>query len=335
MKNEFTLLSHGDAINAAFKEEMRRDETVVMWGEDLISMGSIVSGSDNSTQGIFEEFGGDRIKDAPMVESAIVEMAVGAAMTGLRPIVSTMVAGFGICCFDPIFARLGSSYQEWLYQGPLPVVVVASIQGWTAKGPDHGLSPEALFMHSPGLKVVMPSTAYDTKGLMKSAIRDDHPVLFYTHQQLLSRDRELVPTEEYLIPLGKADVKREGNDVTIVGYSAMMLKILAAAEELSKEGISAEVVDLRCLVPMDVETIVNSVKKTGCLLIVHEAMKRAGAAGEIAMRVTEAAPDVVKAMKTPIRRLAAQNIALPHSVEIEEKIIPQTDDIIKAVKELV
>ena len=335
MEEKVNLLNHGEAINAAFKEEMRRDKRVVMWGEDMITMGSFISGADTTTQGIFEEFGGDRIKDAPMAESAIVAMAVGAAMTGLRPIVSTMVAGFQTSCFDPIFSRLGTSYQEWHYQGPLPVVVVASVQGWAGKGPDHGFSPEALFMHSPGLKVVMPSTAYDAKGLIKAAIRDDGPVLFYTHQQLLVRERESIPIEEYLIPLGEADVKREGQDVTIVSYSAMILKVLAAAEELSKEGISVEVVDLRCLVPMDVEAIVKSVKKTGCLLIVHEAMKRSGAAGEIAMQVTEAAPDVVMALKTPIRRLAAKNIALPHSVELEARVIPQTDDIVKAVKEMV
>ncbi len=336
MAGKVNLLNHGEAFNAAFREEMRRDKRVVMWGEDMVSLGSFISGSDGSTQGIFEEFGGDRIMDAPMVESAIVEMAVGAAMTGLRPIASILMAGLVPCCFAPIFSQLGTLYQEWLYQGPLPVVIIASTQGWAGKGPDHALSPESLLMHSPGLKEVMPSTAYDAKGVMKTAIRDDSPVVFITHQQLVSsEERESIPSEEYLIPLGKADVKREGKDITIVAYSAMILKVLAAAEELSKEGISVEVVDLRCLVPMDVEAIVKSVKKTGCLLIVHEAMKRAGAAGEIAFRVTEAAPDVVKAMKTPIRRLAAQNMALPHSVEVENRLIPQTDDIVKAVKGLV
>ena len=234
MQEKVNLLNHGEAINAAFKEEMRRDKKVVMWGLDMISMGSFLSGKDTTTQGIFEEFGGDRIKDAPMTESATVSMAVGAAMTGIRPIVSTMVAGYQTVCFDAIFSRLGTFYQEWNYQGPLPVVVVASVQGWAGKGPDHGFSPEALFMHSPGLKVVMPSTAYDAKGLLKAAIRDDGPVLFYTHQQLLAQDRASIPGDEYLIPLGKADVKREGKDVTIVSYSAMILKVFGCCRRAER-----------------------------------------------------------------------------------------------------
>jgi len=329
------LLDCGEAVNAAFREEMRRDERVVMWGEDLASIGSFTGGGDVTTQGLLEEFGGDRVRDTPMVESAIVEMAVGAAMTGLRPIAFVMTGGFQMGCFDPIFARLGTGPQEWNHQGPLPVVVVSSVLGGGGKGADHALSPESLFMHSPGLKIVMPSTAYDTKGLLKTAIRDDSPVLFYTHREVTLLEKQPIPAEEYLIPFGKADVKRAGEDVTLVAYSAMVHKALAAAEELSKDGISVEVVDLRTLVPMDVDTIVSSVKKTGSLLIVHEAMKRAGAAGEIAMRVTEAAPDVVQALKTPIRRLAAQNIALPTSLWLERQVTPQVDDIVEAVKETV
>jgi pyruvate/2-oxoglutarate/acetoin dehydrogenase E1 component len=330
------MLDSGEAINAAFKEEMRRDETVVMWGEDVITMESPTAGSDLCTKGIFEEFGADRIRDTPVVEAAIIETAIGAALSGLRPIAHVMTGGFQMGCFDPIFARLGTAYQEWNHQGTLPVVAMASVLGGAAKGADHALSPEALFMHSPGLKVVMPSTAYDTKGLLKTAIRDDFPVVFYTHREVMIREeKEAIPTEEYLIPFGKADVKRQGDDVTIVTYSGMVLRALAAAEELSEQGINAEIVDLRTLVPMDVDTIVESLRKTGALLIVHEAMKRSGAAGEIAMRVTEAAPDVVQAMKTPIRRLAAQNVALPTSLRIERRVVPQVEDIVAAAKDLV
>lgn len=330
------MLDCGEAINAAFREEMRRDERVVMWGEDVVTMESPTAGADLCTRGLFEEFGGDRIRDTPVVEAAIIETAIGAALAGLRPIAHVMTGGFQMGCFDPIFARLGTAYQEWKHPGPLPVVVMASVLGGAAKGADHALSPEALFMHSPGLKIVMPSTAYDTKGLLKTAIRDDLPVLFYTHREVMIREvKEPVPEEEYLIPFGQADIKRPGEDLTIVTWSGMVLRALAAAEELAEQGISAEVVDLRTLVPMDVDTVVDSVRKTGTLLIVHEAMKRAGAAGEVAMRVTEAAPEVVSAMKTPIRRLAAKNVALPTSLRIERRLVPQVADIVQAAEELV
>ncbi len=330
------MLDSGEAINAAFREEMRRDERVVMWGEDVITMESPTAGADLCTRGLFEEFGGDRIRDTPVVEAAIIETAIGAALAGLRPIAHVMTGGFQMGCFDPIFARLGTAYQEWKHPGALPVVVMASVLGGAAKGADHALSPEALFMHSPGLKVVMPSTAYDTKGLLKTAIRDDFPVMFYTHREVMIREeKEAIPDEEYLIPFGQADVKRRGEDVTIVTWSGMVLRALAAAEELAGEGIRAEVVDLRTLVPMDVDTIVTSVRKTGALLIVHEAMKRAGAAGEVAMRVAEAAPDVVRTLKAPIRRLAAKNVALPTSLRIERRLVPQVGDIAQAAQDLV
>ena len=330
------MLDCGEAINAAFREEMHRDERVVMWGEDVITMESPTAGADLCTRGLFEEFGGDRIRDTPVVEAAIIETAIGAALAGLRPIAHVMTGGFQMGCFDPIFARLGTAYQEWKHPGTLPVVVMASVLGGAAKGADHALSPEALFMHSPGLKVVMPSTAYDTKGLLKTAIRDDFPVMFYTHREVMIREeKEAIPDEEYLIPFGQADVKRCGEDVTIVTWSGMVLRALAAAEELAGEGIRAEVVDLRTLVPMDVDTIVTSVRKTGALLIVHEAMKRAGAAGEVAMRVAEAAPDVVRTLKAPIRRLAAKNVALPTSLRIERRLVPQVGDIVQAAQDLV
>lgn len=330
------MLDCGEAINAAFREEMRRDDRVVMWGEDVITMESPTAGADLCTRGLFEEFGGDRIRDTPVVEAAIIETAIGAGLAGLRPIAHVMTGGFQMGCFDPIFARLGTAYQEWKHPGTLPVVVMASVLGGAAKGADHALSPEALFMHSPGLKIAMPSTAYDTKGLLKTAIRDDFPVLFYTHREVMIREeKEPIPDEEYLIPFGQADVKRAGADLTIVAWSGMVLRALAAAEELAEQGIGAEVVDLRTLVPMDVDTIVASVRKTGALLIVHEAMKRAGAAGEVAMRVTEAAPEVVSALRTPIRRLAAKNVALPTSLRIERRVVPQVADIVRAAEELV
>ena len=329
MAEDTRMLTCAAAMNEAFKDEMRRDEDVVMWGEDLISTGGM-----GTTLGIFEEFGPDRILDTPIVETAIVDMAAGAAYAGLRPVAHIMLAGFMPLCLDGVFLKLGSNYQEWAYQRPMPVVVFSAIIGGGGYGSDHALSPEALLIHSPGLKVVMPSTAYDAKGLLKAAIRDDSPVVFMSHTSLLG-DRQAIPVEEYIIPLGEGDVKREGTDITIVTYSAMVPKAMTAAEKLAEEGINVEVVDPRSLVPLDVDTIVQSVEKTGRLLIVHEAMKRGGPAAEIAFRVTEAAPELVKTMKHPVRRLACINMALPHSKELEAELVPQVDDIVKAVKEMV
>jgi len=326
MTEESKTISFHQAINEAFKEEMRRDETVVMWGEDLVSMGE-----SGVTRGIFDEFGPDRIFDTPIVETAIVDMAAGAAYAGLRPIAHLMLGGFFPLALDGVFLKLGSNYQEWSYQKPVPVVVYSLILGGGGYGADHAISPEALLIHSPGLKVVMPSTPYDAKGLLKAAIRDDSPVVYMPHAGLLG-SRETVPAEEYTIPLGKGDVKRSGKDVTVVAYSAMVPRALAAAEELAGEGIDVEVVDPRCLVPLDIDLIVESVRKTGRLLIVHEAMKRGGAAAEIAFRLTEAAPELVKTMKHPVTRLACPNMALPHSKELEEALVPQVDDIAGAVR---
>ncbi len=332
MAEQGNMLTYVQAINAALIEEMRRDEKVVIWGEDMTTM-EVNTGT---TKGIPEEFGEDRIKNTPIVESAIVDMAIGAALTGLRPIAFIRFGSMLTCCFDAVFMKLGGMPREFCYNGPIPAVICAPISGGGGMGADHCVSPEALLIHSPGLKVVMPSTPYDAKGLMKAAIRDDEPVIFLTYRALFFSEKQVIPSEEYIVPLGKADIKREGNDVTIVAYSGMVRKALAATEELSNEGISVEVVDLRSLVPLDIETIVESVKKTGRLLIAHEAMKRGGAAGEIAFRVTEAAPDIVKTMKTPIRRLAAKNLVLPRlGAGVDKMLLPQVDDIIKVVKEMV
>ena len=330
MAEQTQLINYVNAISIAIGEEMRRDESVVMWGEDLVSM----RGAFGDFPGMFEEFG-DRIKDTPIVENAFTGAAMGAALTGLRPIAHVMTVGFQACCFNTLFMEIGNLRQSYGYKGPMPLVILSRAGVGGGTGAHHTATTEALLMHAPALKVVMPSTPYDAKGLMKTAIRDDDPVIFIAHGALSFTVKQEIPTAEYLIPFGKADVKKEGNDVTIVVYSGMVPKALAAAETLSKEGISVEVVDLRTLVPMDVQAIVKSVKKTGRLLIAHEAMKRAGAAGEIALRVTEAAPDVVKSLKTPIRRLAAKNVALPRSRELEQKLLPHVEDVVAIVKEMV
>ena len=336
------VLSYIEALNQAFKEEMRRDERVVMWGEDLISMNGVYG----HTAGIHEEFGGDRIKDTPICEQAITGMAIGAAYRGLRPIGVFMNAGFALCAFDGLFLKIGCGGAN------LPLVMQATIAG-SREDNDHGMSTETLFMHAPYWKVVMPSTPYDVKGLMKTAIRDDGPVMFLDHSAAMfsgysdgtlytpyqdgtimrGGNRQEVPDEEYLIPFGQADIKREGSDITLVTFSFMVHHALAAASSLEKEGIGVEVVDLRTIVPLDVATIVSSIKKTGRLLIVHEAMKRGGVAGEIAFRVNEEAPELMISLKTPVRRLAAKNLPLAHRPDWN--LTPSADGIVAAVKEMV
>jgi pyruvate dehydrogenase E1 component beta subunit len=329
-------LRYVEALNQAFKEEMQRDERVVMWGEDLISMNDV----HGQTRGIYDEFGGDRIKDTPICEQAIAGMCIGAAYRGLRPIGVYMNAGFALCAFDGLFLKLGCSGASSPFQ-TLPVVIYGVVAG-PMEDNDHGMSPEALFIHAPYLKVVMPSTPYDAKGLMKTAIRDDRPVVFLDHAWCFymghkdgaiqrGANTQEVPEEEYLIPFGKADIKREGSDVTLVTYSFQVHNALAAAYNLEKEGISVEVVDLRTLVPLDVQTIVTSLKKTRRLLIVHEAMKRGGVAGEIIFRVTEEAPDIIMSLKTPFKRLAAMNLPLANRREF----VPSADTIVSKVKEMV
>ena len=333
------VMTYIEALNQALKEEMRRDDRVVIWGEDMVSM----NGVHGQTRDIFDEFGGDRIKDTPICEQAIAGMTMGAAYRGLRPIGVFMNAGFGLCAFDGVFLKLGC--QGGGMMGAMPVVIYGVIAG-PREDNDHGMSPEALYIHAPYLKVVMPSTPYDAKGLFKTAIRDDGPVYFMDHAWCfymghedgeIKRGAEVasqeVPEEEYLIPFGEADIKREGSDITLVTFSFMVHPALAAAHNLEKEGISVEVVDLRTIVPLDVDAIVKSAKKTGRLLIVHEAMKRGGVAGEILFRVTEEAPDVITSLKTPFRRLAAKN--LPLNPVTGPMNVPSVESIIATVKEMV
>ncbi len=328
------VMGYVAAINQALKEEMRRDDRVVIWGEDMISM----NGVHGQTRDIYDEFGGDRIKDTPICEQAIAGMTIGAALRGLRPIGVFMNWAFGLCAFDGVFLQLGCKGREW------PVVLYGVVAG-PAEDNEHGMSPEALLIHAPYMKVVVPSTPYDAKGLFKTAIRDNGAVAFLDHAYCfyqghadgeIKRGAEVasqeVPDAEYLIPFGQADIKREGSDVTLVTYSFMVHAALAAAHNLEKDGISVEVVDLRTLVPLDVEAIVKSAKKTGRLLIVHEAMKRGGVAGEIIFRVNEEAPDVVASLKSPFRRLAAKNLPLRPFGRLA---VPSPETIAATVKEMV
>ncbi len=318
-------ITYVEAVNRGIREEMRRDKSVLVWGED------VRFGVFGVTKGLVGEFGEERVLDAPLSEVVIAGAAVGAALTGVRPVVEIMFGGFLATCFDAIFMKMGTWQQRYGGGFPMPLVIRASTGSTgTGTGPEHAVCPEALLMQAAGLKVVMPPTPYDAIGLMKSAIRDDDPVIYLEHLGLFN-STGIVPEEEFVVPLGKADIKREGKDVTIVTYSAMLFKALAAADKLSQEGISAEVVDLRSLVPLDEETLLKSVEKTGRVVIVHEAMKRAGAAGEIAFRIMEKGFDFLNG---PIKRVGALNLALTKSAKLEQACIPQEQDIIKAVKEL-
>ncbi|MEW5920572.1 MAG: pyruvate dehydrogenase complex E1 component subunit beta, partial [Bacillota bacterium] len=276
-------ISYVEALNEALKEEMERDETVFMMGQDVGKFGGIFG----VTKGLYERFGPERVKDTPLSETAIIGAAVGAAAAGqMRPVCELMLADFVGVCIDEIYNKAG----KWKYMhGGAPnisLVIRAPMGAKGGGGAEHSQCPEALFMHGPGLKMLVPSTPYDAKGLLKSAIRDDDPVLFFEHKLLYNTKGE-VPAEEYVAPIGKAATRREGRDVTILAYSLMVHKALEAAALLEAEGISAEVIDLRSLIPLDEETILDSVAKTGRAVIVHEANKRGGVGAEISALIAE------------------------------------------------
>ncbi len=311
-----------EALNQAIAEEMERDPKVILYGEDVGRYG----GLHGVTRGLWERFGGERVMDTPISEEALVGFAGGLGACGYRPIVEILSASLITCCFSPAFFMLGFNKEGC---PSLPVVVRLPVG--VAGGGDaffHNYSPESLLMQAPYLKIVAPSTPCDAKGLLKSAIRSDRPVMFFEHHALYNTSGQ-VPVEEYLTPIGKADIKRAGRDVTIVTYSAMVRKCLAAAEELAGKGIDVEVVDLRSLVPLDEEAILNSVKKTGKLVIVHEALERAGPAGEITAIVAHKGFAYLRA---PIIRVTTPNVAMPKDARIEDICVPQEKNIIDAVQ---
>lgn len=320
-------LTYAQALNEALKQEMRRDSTIYVAGEDVGKYGGIFG----VTAGLLEEFGEKRVKDTPITESAIIGSAVGAAATGLRPVVELMFIDFIGVSLDQLYNQAAKMKYMFGGKAKLPLVVRTTCGAGMGAAAQHSQSLEAWFMHIPGLKVAMPSTPYDAKGLLITAIRDDNPVFFIEHKMLYGIEGE-VPEEPYAIPFGVADVKREGKDVTVVATAAMVHKALAAADELAKEGIEAEVVDLRTLTPLDEEGIINSVKKTHRLVIVHEAVKHGGPGGEIAAVVAEQAFDYLDA---PIKRVAAPFAPVPFSPALESHYIPNEARIVAAVKEVV
>lgn len=320
-------IPYWQALNEALREEMDRDETVVLIGEDI----GVYGGAYGVTRGLLEEYGPDRVRDAPISEAAIVGGGLGAALTGLRPVVEIMYVDFIGLAMDQIANQVAKI--RYMTGGKAKVPLVIRTQGGTGRtlGAHHSQSLEAWILHVPGLKLVMPSTPYDAKGLLKSAIRDDNPVVFIEHK-MLYRMRGLVPEGDYLVPLGVADVKREGRDITIVTYSRMVHVALEAAQQLAVQGIEAEIVDLRSLCPMDMEAVLRSVKKTHRVVVLHEAVRTGGVGAEISARITEAAFDF---LDYPVVRLAGADVPIPKSPVLEECTIPRVRDVVSTVQEIV
>jgi 2-oxoisovalerate dehydrogenase E1 component beta subunit len=319
---EITML---EAIRQALYEEMERDPAVVMLGEDI----GVYGGAFKVTEGLLARFGRDRVIDTPISETAIVGAACGMSYLGLRPVAEMQFIDFIACCFNQVTNFVAKSHYRW--GAPVPMVLRGPSGGGVHGGPFHSANPEMYFVHTPGLKVVYPSTAYDAKGLLKSAIRDNNPVLFFEHKFLYRRIKEQIPEGDYTVPIGKAIVRREGRDLTIVSYAAMVHTSLEAAEQLAKQGIDAEVIDLRTLLPLDRETILASVRKTNKLLVVHEDTRTGGIAGEIAAIVCE---DAFEDLDGPIARVTGLDTPVPYAPPLEERFLPNKEKVVVAASEL-
>jgi pyruvate dehydrogenase E1 component beta subunit len=323
---QLRTIMYRDALHEALVEEMRRDPTVFTLGCNIAERG----GSYKVTQGILQEFGPKRILDTPIAEASFTGAGVGAAITGMRPVVEILFVDFTMLILDQIINQ--AAKYNFMTGGRGKVPLVLRTQGGCGNGlaAQHSQSLEALFYHTPGLKLVMPSTPYDAKGLLKSAIRDDDPVIFLEHKLLYMTKGE-VPEGEYLVPLGKGDIKRAGRHATVIAWSNMVPRALAAADQLAKEGIEVEVVDPRSLVPLDRELILESVRKTEHVLIVQEAVRRGGVASDIASIIMEEAFDFLDA---PVRILAGLNSPIPFNLNLEKHCVPQEQDIVAAVRQL-
>jgi pyruvate dehydrogenase E1 component beta subunit len=330
-------LTMAQAISEAIAQEMTRDDTVFVMGEDIGAYGGIFG----ATGGLLEQFGKDRIMDTPISETAFIGTATGAAAAGLRPIVELMFVDFFGVCMDQIYNHLAKNTYMSGGHVKLPVVLTTAIGGGYNDAAQHSHCLYGTFAHLPGIKVVVPSNAYDAKGLMTQAIRDDNPVMFMYHKGImglpwmayLEGSSNDVPQEAYTIPFGQAHVVREGSDVTIVAVSQMVQKAVLAAQELDRQSIHAEVLDLRTLVPLDVESVLKSVRKTGRLLVADEDYLGFGLSGEIAAVIAEHL-DTVR-LKAPVKRLAVPNVPIPYSRPLEQFVIPQVKNIVHAVQELI
>ena len=319
-------LSISKAIGEALHEEMARDENVIIMGEDMGKMGNVFG----ITVGFQEEFGENRVFDTPISESGFCGMAVGAAMRGIRPVVELMYDDFITVAADPIINQAAKMRYMTGGQATVPMVLRLPMGAGRRNAGQHSQCFENIFCHTPGLKVVAPSSAEDAKGLLKSAIRDEDPVIFIEHKLLYAKNDQ-IPEGEYTIPLGVADVKREGTDITIVTWSREVYFALEAAEELAKEGISAEVLDLRTLVPLDWDAIVKSVSKTHNVIVLSEEVKRGSYAGELSAQIAE---ELFDELDAPVERVCGLNIVSPFSPTLEDENFPHPADIVKAVKKV-
>jgi len=314
-----------EAIRQGIWEEMERDENVFVLGEDV----GIYGGAFQVTAGMLGKFGEQRVIDTPISESGIVGAAIGAALMGMRPVAEMQFADFISCGFDQITNFAAKCRYRW--GAAVPLVIRGPSGGGIHGGPFHSQNPEMYFVHTPGLKVVCPSTAYDAKGLIKSAIRDNDPVLYFEHKFLYRRIKEELPTEDFTVPIGKAIVRRKGTDVSVITYGAMVYIALDAAKELEKEGIDLEVLDLRSLLPFDREAVLETVKKTSKVILLHEDTRIGGFAGELAAVISEEAFDHLDG---PIRRITAPDTPVPYSPPLEEYFLPKISDVVRVAREL-
>jgi 2-oxoisovalerate dehydrogenase E1 component beta subunit len=308
-----------EAIREGLWEEMERDPNVFCIGEDIGEYG----GAFKVTAGFLERFGARRVVDTPISEAAIVGASIGASLMGLRPVAEMQFADFITCGFDQIVNFAAKCRYRW--NAPVPIVVRSPSGGGIHGGPFHSQNPEMWFVRTPGLKVVCPATAYDAKGLIKSAIRDNDPVLYFEHKGLYRKIKEDLPAEEYTVPIGKAKVAREGRDLSIITYGAMVWTALDAAEKLAEDDVSVEVIDLRTLVPLDREAVCASVRKTSKVLLLHEDTKTGGMAGELAAIITE---NVFEHLDGPIVRVTAPDTPVPYSPTLEEAFLPNVDKVV-------
>ena len=312
-----------EAIREGLWEEMERDPDVFLIGEDL----GVYGGAFKVTAGFLDHFGERRVVDTPISESAIAGAAIGASLMGLRPIAEMQFSDFITCGFDQIVNFAAKCRYRW--GAAVPMVVRAPSGGGIHGGPFHSQNPEAWFAHVPGLKMVVPSTAYDAKGLIKSAVRDNDPVVFFEHKALYRRIKEDLPSEEYLVPIGKASVYREGTDISIITYGAMVYVARDAANQLAQEGISVEIVDVRTLLPLDEETILTSVRKTSKAILLHEDILSGGIGGEIAARIAEKA---FEDLDGPVVRIAAPDTPVPYSPPLEDAFLPNVPKVVEKAR---
>jgi pyruvate/2-oxoglutarate/acetoin dehydrogenase E1 component len=320
------VLTYLEAIRQALFDEMAADDRVFVIGEDVGAYG----GAFKATEGLLDRFGESRVIDAPISETAIVGSAIGASYMGMRPVCEVQFIDFIACCFDMLTNYAATS--RYRNGAGAPIVVRGPSGGGVSGGPFHSLNPESYFLNTPGLKMVEPSTAYDAKGLLKAAIRDDDPVLYFEHKYLYRRVKDEVPDGDYVVPLGKAAVRREGSDVTIVTFGAMVHTALDAATRLERDGVSVEVLDLRSLAPLDREAVLSSVAKTSRALLLYEARRTGGIGGELAAIIAEEAFEYLDA---PIVRVASVDSPVPYAPPLERAFLPSADKVVDAVKRLV